>query len=103
MKQHITVDQLRGLPIDKASKLTCVKEDLLKRIIESDDPYYKNELEDLSKGVTIGKLLEIIDELPDYYEIILHRGESLIIKMRRKFWESPCICDCLLKAVKEML
>lgn len=110
IKQHITIEQVRELS-DK--QVVSLYNHLYKKSYTVDDldsrgkaggsfkdgvRWFNSALE---INTTIGRMFEILDGLPDYYEMILHRGECLIIKMRRKYFEDTCICDCLWKAVKE--
>ncbi len=61
MKQHITIEQMLELKPSKLEKIINVNPVTLDRIIEQKDvPYWRNSLNDLAWGVSIGKMIELL-------------------------------------------
>lgn len=98
MKQHINMGQLEGLTLKqilKLAALTGVEPDLM-----------QNNIEDVSKVLNIGKMIEILESTDEFLEIVrLTEGNKpYIVHLKSGFtFHADNLCDALWEAVKEAI
>jgi hypothetical protein len=98
MKQHINMGQLEGLTLKqilKLAALTGVEPDMM-----------QNNIEDVSKALTIGKMIEMLEDKEDELLIVrLAKGNKpYIVQLVSGFvYQANNLCDALWEAVKATL
>jgi hypothetical protein len=98
MKQHINMGQLEGLTLKqilKLAALTGVEPDMM-----------QNNIEDVSKALTIGKMIEILESTDEFLEIVrLAEGDKPYIVHLKSglIYHADNLCDALWEAVKATL
>lgn len=98
MKQHINMGQLEGLTLKqilKLAALTGVEPDMM-----------QNNIEDVSKALTIGKMIEMLEDKEDELLIVrLAKGNKPhIVQLASGFvYQANNLCDALWEAVKATL
>ena len=98
MKQHINMGQLEGLTLKqilKLAALTGVEPDMM-----------QNNIEDVSKALTIGKMIEMLEDKEDELLIVrLAKGNKpYIVQLVSGFvYHADNLCDALWEAVKATL
>lgn len=103
MKQHINMGQLEGLTLKqilKLAELTGVEPDLMQNNIE------ETWREDVSKALTIGKMIEMLEDKEDELLIVrLAKGNKpYIVQLVSGFvYQANNLCDALWEAVKATL
>lgn len=111
MKQHVSWSQLKALPKDKAkilNKLIQEKYRVCLDFVNSDigQRYYETNLYQLSKQITIGRMIEILrkkslDDVMIYNNTITYCGAGGGYTPEGQTHEE--LCDNLWEAVKEVL
>jgi len=98
MKQHINMGQLEGLTLKQILKLAALT------VVEPD--MMQNNIEDVSKALTIGKMIEMLEDKEDELLIVrLAKGNKpYIVQLVSGFvYQANNLCDALWEAVKATL
>jgi len=111
MKQHIEINDLSEFTIEQLEKLVILFEDCglyheaITRTIKAEKPY----LEIITKHITIGKIIEILDikEIKKikgvWKDNIKKEWWFIQLENKGKFYEELELCDALWEAAKEIL
>jgi hypothetical protein len=120
MKQHITVNQMKEVKYKELAKYMSLHfTHLLEAVCYygADRPLGRDKLSEMSRMITIGKMIEIIDKKTEHHFIIdacllkgnnyKNLGEGYGVSLRGKYHNKNFnykeLCDALWEAVKYLL